>query len=187
MSTLKYYRLFSTYNVLEACRKLRITNVILASSETLIGIPFDPHPPQWLPITEEYGVLSSSCEHLLSIYLLLCRNERRPESAYSLSKLMLETMAEQYCRWDPSAKILSYRFSNVMLPEEYAGFEDWQKDPKARYWNCWGEHSIPFSDVSNNKYLYLLFFRLHRCSRWCTSSSARSQIEDDRSPSVPYC
>lgn len=43
----------STYNVLEACRKLRITNVILASSETLIGIPFDPHPPEWLPITEE--------------------------------------------------------------------------------------------------------------------------------------
>jgi hypothetical protein len=51
---------------------------------------------------------------------------------------MLETMAEQYCRWDPSLKILSYRFSNVMLPEEYKNFEDWQSDPKARYWNCWG-------------------------------------------------
>lgn len=45
--------LSSTYNVLEACRKLRITNVVLASSETLIGIPFDPHPPEYLPITEE--------------------------------------------------------------------------------------------------------------------------------------
>jgi len=108
----------ATYNVLEACRKLGIKNVVLASSETLIGIPFDPHMPEYLPITEE--------------------NERRPESAYSLSKLMGETMAEQYTRWDPELKIMSMRFSNVMLPEEYAGFENWQSDPKARYWNCWG-------------------------------------------------
>jgi len=25
-----------------------------------------------------------------------------------------------------------------MLPQEYAKFEDWQEDPKARYWNAWG-------------------------------------------------
>ncbi|KAG9246529.1 hypothetical protein BJ878DRAFT_496762 [Calycina marina] len=108
----------STYNVLEACRKLKIKNVVLASSETLIGIPFDPHMPASLPITEEH--------------------ERKPESAYSLSKLMCETMAEQYARWDPEVKIMSLRFSNVMLPQEYATFEGWQEDPKARYWNCWG-------------------------------------------------
>lgn len=104
----------STYNVLEACRKLEIKNVVMASSETLIGIPFDPHPPEFLPITEE--------------------NERRPESAYSLSKLVGETIAEQYCRWDPSLKIISLRFSNVMLESEYPGFSDWQDDPKKRYW-----------------------------------------------------
>lgn len=108
----------STYNVLEACRKLRIKNVVLASSETLIGIPFDPHMPSSLPITEE--------------------EERKPESAYSLSKLVGETIAEQYTRWDPELKIISLRFSNVMLPEEYKTFESWQDDPKARYWNCWG-------------------------------------------------
>lgn len=108
----------STYNVLEACRKLKIKNVVLASSETLIGIPFDPHGPGSLPITEEH--------------------ERKPESAYSLSKLMGETMAEQYARWDPETKIISLRFSNVMLPSEYANFESWQDDPMKRYWNCWG-------------------------------------------------
>lgn len=108
----------STYNVLEACRKLGIKNVVLASSETLIGIPFDPHMPEYLPIDE--------------------KNERRPESAYSLSKLVGEVVAEQYCRWDPEAKIVSLRFSNVMLPQEYANFEDWQNDPKLRYWNAWG-------------------------------------------------
>ena len=109
---------FSTYNVLEACRKLKIKNVVLASSETLIGIPFDPHPPDFLPMTEEH--------------------DRRPESAYSLSKLVGETMAEQYVRWDPELKIMSLRFSNVMLPQEYSTFEGWQHDPVARYWNCWG-------------------------------------------------
>jgi len=108
----------STYNVLEACRKLRITNVVLASSETLIGIPFDPHGPETLPITEEH--------------------ERKPESAYSLSKLMGETLADQFARWDPTTKIISLRFSNVMLPQEYESFKTWQDDPMARYWNCWG-------------------------------------------------
>ena len=39
---------------------------------------------------------------------------------------MGEIMAEQYVRWDPSLKIISLRFSNVMLPEEYANFEGWQ-------------------------------------------------------------
>jgi len=108
----------STFNVLEACRKLKIKNIVLASSETLIGIPFDPHMPEFLPITEEH--------------------ERRPESAYSLSKLMGETMADQFTRWDPELKIISLRFSNAMLPQEYATFEAWQDDPRKRYWNCWG-------------------------------------------------
>ncbi|GAB7340267.1 hypothetical protein MBLNU457_6729t1 [Dothideomycetes sp. NU457] len=128
----------STYNVLEACRKLKIKNVVLASSETLIGIPFDPHMPDYLPMTEEH--------------------ERRPESAYSLSKLMGETMAEQYTRWDPELKIISLRFSNVMLPQEYATFDAWQDDPKARYWNCWGyidardgAQSVSLSLASKNK------------------------------------
>jgi len=108
----------ATYNVLEACRKLAIKNVVLASSETLIGIPFDPHLPEYLPIDED--------------------TPRRPESAYSLSKLVGETIAEEYARWDPTAKIVSLRFSNVMLPAEYANFEGWQEDPSLRYWNVWG-------------------------------------------------
>lgn len=47
-------------------------------------------------------------------------------------------MAEQYTRWDPELKIISLRFSNVMLESEYANFESWQEDPKLRFWNCWG-------------------------------------------------
>lgn len=111
----------STYNVLEAARKLGIKNIVLASSETLIGIPLAQdgfHDPVSLPITEE--------------------TERRPESAYSLSKLVGEVVAEQYVRWDPSLKIVSLRFSNVMIPADYADFEGWQDDPFKRSWNMWG-------------------------------------------------
>lgn len=108
----------STYNILEAARKLKITNVVLASSETLIGIPFYPTLPSKLPITEE--------------------NERRPESAYSLSKLVGEVIAEEHARWNPQTKIISMRFSNVMLESEYKDFENWQDDASKRYWNAWG-------------------------------------------------
>lgn len=111
----------STYNVLEACRKLAIKNIVLASSETLIGIPLATdgvHEPASLPITEEH--------------------ERKPESAYSLSKLVGEVIAEQYTRWDPEAKIVSLRFSNIMTPADYDNFESWQDDPAKRSWNAWG-------------------------------------------------
>lgn len=83
----------STYNILEASRKHGIKNIVLASSETLVGIPLNPHLPASLPITED--------------------TERRPESAYSLSKLLGEEMAGQYARWDPELKVFSMRFSNV--------------------------------------------------------------------------
>jgi len=106
------------YNILEASRKLGIKKVVLASSETLIGLPFDPHMPASLPMTEE--------------------SERRPESAYSLSKLVGEVMAEQYARWDPSIQVFSLRFSNVQSPGDYDKFPTWQGDPFARKWNCWG-------------------------------------------------
>ena len=107
----------STYNVFEAARRLRIRNVVWASSETVLGLPFDT-PPPYIPADEEYP--------------------GRPESAYSLSKLVGETMAGQFCRWDPDAKILGLRFSNVMEPEDYAAFSSFDADATARKWNLWG-------------------------------------------------
>lgn len=152
-----------TYNVLEACRKLGIKNIVLASSETLIGIPFDPHMPDYLPIDEQIP--------------------RRPESAYSLSKLVGETIAEEYTRWDPTTKIISLRFSNVMLPAEYANFEDWQNDPKARYWNAWGY-------IGKSPYfprLCALLTTVGRRTRWSSSSRKVSGERHCRSSSVLDC
>lgn len=106
----------STYNVFEAARVLGIRNVVWASSETVLGIPFET-PPPYVPVDEEY--------------------RGRPETAYSLSKFLSEEMAKEFCRWDPEMKIFGLRFSNVIAPERYGEFPAFDADIKARIWNLW--------------------------------------------------
>ena len=107
----------STYNVFEAARRLGIKNVVWASSETVLGLPFDV-PPPYVPVDEEYP--------------------GRPESAYSLTKLLGEEMARQFCRWDPELKIIGLRFSNIMEPKDYQRFPAFDGDANRRKWNLWG-------------------------------------------------
>jgi nucleoside-diphosphate-sugar epimerase len=107
----------SSYNVFEACRLAGVKNVVFASSETVLGLPFDKAPP-YAPLDEEYFP--------------------RPETAYSLGKLMDETMAAQFCRWDPALKMVGLRFSNVMDIEDYKAFPSFDADAKKRRWNLWG-------------------------------------------------
>ncbi len=106
----------ATYNIFESCRLAGIKNVVFASSETVLGLPFDA-PPPYVPVDEEYFP--------------------RPESAYSLGKLLDETMAAQFCRWDKDLRIVGLRFSNVMYPQDYAAFEGFDGDPGKRKWNLW--------------------------------------------------
>ena len=106
----------STYNVFSAARDAGIRNVVWASSETVLGLPFDT-PPRYLPADEDYPV--------------------RPETAYSLGKVLEEEMARQFCRWDPELKMIGLRFSNVMEPADYAGFPGFDADPLLRKWNLW--------------------------------------------------
>ncbi|QDZ10624.1 NAD-dependent epimerase/dehydratase family protein [Devosia ginsengisoli] len=106
----------TTYNVFEASRLAGIKNIVFASSETVLGLPFDT-PPPYAPVDEEYYP--------------------RPESAYSLGKLLDETIAAQFCRWDPELRIVGLRFSNVMNPEDYAAFPKFDADPRSRKWNLW--------------------------------------------------
>ncbi len=109
--------ILSTYNVFEAVRRLGIKNVVWASSETVLGLPFDV-PPPYVPVDEEYS--------------------GRPESAYSLTKLLGEEMARQFCRWDPELKVIGLRFSNIMEPKDYEEFPALDGDAKLRKWNLWG-------------------------------------------------
>ncbi len=92
-----------TYNVFAAARAAGIRNVVWASSETVLGLPFDV-PPPYIPVDEEY--------------------HPRPESTYSLGKTLEEEMAAQFCRWDPELKMIGLRFSNVMEPHDYERFPD---------------------------------------------------------------
>ncbi|HSN06391.1 MAG TPA: NAD(P)-dependent oxidoreductase [Candidatus Angelobacter sp.] len=107
----------STYNVFEAARVAGIRNVVWASSETVLGLPFET-PPPYVPVDEDYRV--------------------RPESSYSLGKAVDEEMAHHFCRWDPRTKIIGLRFSNVMEPHDYAAFPSFAEDPHLRKWNLWG-------------------------------------------------
>ena len=68
----------STYNVFAAAVAARVGRVVWASSETVLGLPFDPSPPLFAPIDETI--------------------EPRPESSYGLAKLLGEEMARQASR-----------------------------------------------------------------------------------------
>jgi nucleoside-diphosphate-sugar epimerase len=107
----------ATYNVFAAAAAAGIDNVVWASSETLLGIPFET-PPPYIPLDEEYPA--------------------RPEWHYALAKHLEETMAAQFCRWNPSLKMIGLRFSNVMEPADYAEFPSFDGDPHLRKWNLWG-------------------------------------------------
>jgi nucleoside-diphosphate-sugar epimerase len=106
-----------TFNVLQAAKRLGITRIVTASSETVLGLPFDV-PPPYLPVDEEYAA--------------------RPESTYSLVKHLEETMAIELVRRDPALSITALRFSNVMDPEDYAAFPSFDADAMLRKWNLWG-------------------------------------------------
>lgn len=107
----------ATWNVFSAARSAGIRNVVWASSETVLGLPFDI-PPPYIPVDEEYPP--------------------RPESTYSMVKALEEEMAGHFCRWDPELKMIGLRFSNVMEPEDYQAFPGFDADPQLRKWNLWG-------------------------------------------------
>jgi nucleoside-diphosphate-sugar epimerase len=107
----------ASWNVFNAARAAGIRNVVWASSETVLGLPFDV-PPPYVPVDEEYRI--------------------RPESTYSLVKALEEEMAWHLCRWDPELKMIGLRFSNVMELADYQLFPGYDADPAARKWNLWG-------------------------------------------------
>ncbi|MCZ2403188.1 NAD(P)-dependent oxidoreductase [Paenarthrobacter sp. Z7-10] len=109
--------MLSTYNVFQGARRAGIKRIVYASSETVLGLPFDIDPP-YIPVDEEYPA--------------------RPESTYSLVKHLEEQMAIQLTRWDPELSISAFRFSNVMDPADYAAFPAFDADAMARKWNLWG-------------------------------------------------
>ncbi|MFL5777182.1 MAG: NAD-dependent epimerase/dehydratase family protein, partial [Chloroflexota bacterium] len=106
----------STYNVFAAAVDRGVSRVVWASSETVLGLPFDT-PPAFAPVDEQHPP--------------------RPESSYALSKLVGEALAEQFARTS-GIPFVGLRISNIMEPPDYARFESWQDDARVRKWNLWG-------------------------------------------------
>ena len=106
----------STWNVFQAAVAAGVGRVVWASSETVLGLPFN-RPPDFAPIDETITP--------------------RPETSYALSKLVGETMAEQLHR-QSGIPFVGFRISNIMEPPDYDRFPTWQDDAQVRKWNLWG-------------------------------------------------
>ena len=107
----------ATFNVFQGARRAGIKTIVYASSETVLGIPFET-PPPYIPVDEEY--------------------DTRPESIYSVTKHLEEQLAQKLVRWDPELSIAALRFSNVMDAADYAPFRSFDADAGIRKWNLWG-------------------------------------------------
>ena len=112
------HNMVATHHVFAAARLAGVRNVVWASSETVLGLPFTETPPPYFPVDEDYPA--------------------RPNSSYSLVKHLEEQMAAQLCRWDPALKMIGLRFSNVMVASDYDRFGAFSADPLLRAWNAWG-------------------------------------------------
>ncbi|MGI3786449.1 MAG: NAD-dependent epimerase/dehydratase family protein [Janthinobacterium lividum] len=103
----------STFHVFQAAKLAGIRKIVWASSETVLGLPFDD-APAYVPVDEAVS---------------------EPNSTYSLGKVVEEAMAAQFCRWDPDLSMVGLRFSNVMLVDDYAAFGSYTADQ--RRFNLW--------------------------------------------------
>ena len=106
----------STWNVFHAAASAGVGRLVWASSETVLGLPFD-RPPDFAPIDETITP--------------------RPESSYALSKLVGEALAVEVNR-RTGIPFVGLRISNIMEPADYARFPSWQDDARIRKWNLWG-------------------------------------------------
>jgi nucleoside-diphosphate-sugar epimerase len=122
----------STYNVFAAAAAHGVGRIVNASSETVLGLPFDV-PPLYAPIDEAI--------------------EPRPESSYALGKLLGEEMARQLQR-RTGVSVVSLRISNIMEPPDYAAFPGFWADARLRKWNLWGY--VDVRDVAQAVRLALL-------------------------------
>jgi nucleoside-diphosphate-sugar epimerase len=109
--------MLSTYNIFEAARLLGLGRVVWASSETILGLPFEREQPAYAPIDEDHPPY--------------------PESSYAISKLLSEELGRQLHRWTATPYV-ALRFSNIMEPHDYEQFPSYWDDPKLRSWNLWG-------------------------------------------------
>jgi nucleoside-diphosphate-sugar epimerase len=99
----------ASFGVLHAAHRAGIRRIVLASSITAMGFPFEVPPPT-LPVDETVTAAFTT---------------------YGLGKVADEAIAAQLATWHPEASITALRFTNVVGVDEYAGF-DRASDPDYR-------------------------------------------------------
>ena len=110
-----------TFNVFQAAAQLSVRRVVWASSETVMGFPFDRVAPVRVPIQED--------------------DPAKPQCAYAISKLALEGVATQMAALHGTT-LIGLRLAHVVYPaslggSDYAGFVPMREDPEARQALLW--------------------------------------------------
>jgi nucleoside-diphosphate-sugar epimerase len=107
----------STFHVFTAAGIAGVSRVVWASSETLLGYPFAT-APVYVPLDEDLPAQGNV--------------------AYSQAKVCEEELARQLARLNASRTFVGLRFSNVMEPDDYRAFPEFERDVRTRKWNLWG-------------------------------------------------
>lgn len=86
------------FNILEACKDLKIPKLVWASSETVLGYPFVPEQLSYLPVDEEHPT--------------------NLKSSYAMAKRLTENLSEMFYNLT-KRQIVTLRFANIYEPDEY--------------------------------------------------------------------
>ncbi|MCM3503823.1 NAD(P)-dependent oxidoreductase [Curtobacterium sp. ODYSSEY 48 V2] len=104
------------YNVFEAAHRHGLKDIVLASSETVLGVPF-PADLDHLPLDDD--------------------SARHGRNAYGLSKLIMEHLAEEYTSNDPELRVTALRLSYVQNVDEYDEYPSFADNLDTRAWDIW--------------------------------------------------
>ena len=109
------------YNVFQAAIALKMKKVVWASSETVLGFPFEQNKPEYLPADE---------------------NHIHPQNSYALSKVTTEELARQMNRLY-GMPFIGLRYSNILYthtehPANYEAILSYWDDLGSRKFNLWG-------------------------------------------------
>lgn len=107
------------FNILEACKDLKIPKLVWASSETVLGYPFVPDQLSYLPVDEEHPT--------------------NLKSSYAMAKRLTENLSQMFYNLTKN-QIVTLRFANIYEPDEYEKmpimhWNDEQKDIQKK--NAW--------------------------------------------------
>lgn len=110
------------YNVFQAACTLGMKKVVWASSETVLGFPFDKVQPKVLPTSDDDPPI--------------------PTGSYGISKANTEDLARHMNRRH-GVPFIGLRFSNIFYdspghPTSYERVPSFWDDPKSRMFNLWG-------------------------------------------------